>query len=140
MQSGKADARHTLAVVVDPGCAPCARREAVLGRTMRELDGKGAYRIEYRIATDEDDARCGQGSRRAANALGTVASEGPEKFVRYLGAVLAGRSGREESNGDALASARRPWTAALVAVVTQDRHERPGRRPALARLPPQVRS
>lgn len=102
---GKADARHTLSVVVDPRCAPCTRMEAALGRTMRELADKGAYRIEYRLATVEDDARGGEGSRRAANALGAAANEGPEKFVRYLGGVLAGRSGREEWDGDALASA-----------------------------------
>ncbi|GCD41949.1 thioredoxin domain-containing protein [Streptomyces paromomycinus] len=102
---GKADARHTLAVVVDPRSASCARMEGALGRTMRELAGKGAYRIEYRLATVEDDARGGQGSRRAVNALGAAADEGPEEFVRYLGAVLAGRSGREEWDGDALASA-----------------------------------
>ncbi|MFI2241699.1 thioredoxin domain-containing protein [Streptomyces chrestomyceticus] len=102
---GKADARHTLSVVVDPRCAPCALVEAALGRTMRELADQGAYRIEYRLATVEDDARGGQGSQRAVNALGAAANEGPEKFVRYLGAVLAGRSGREEWDGDALASA-----------------------------------
>ncbi|MEV5594682.1 thioredoxin domain-containing protein [Streptomyces sp. NPDC052496] len=102
---GKADARHTLSVVVDPRCGPCARTEAALGRTMRELAEKGAYRIEYRLATVEDDARGGEGSRKAVNALGAAADEGPEKFVRYLGAVLAGRSGREEWDGDALASA-----------------------------------
>ncbi|MEU2790949.1 thioredoxin domain-containing protein [Streptomyces sp. NPDC007100] len=101
---GKADARHTLSVVVDPRCAPCARMEAALGRAMRQLADKGAYRIEYRLATVEDDARGGKGSRRAVNALGAAANEGPEKFVRYLDAVLAGRSGREEWDGDALAS------------------------------------
>ncbi|KWT58919.1 hypothetical protein ADL21_25955 [Streptomyces albus subsp. albus] len=72
---------------------------------MRELADKGTYRTEYRLATVEDDARGGQGSRRAVNALGAAANEGPEKFVWYLGAVLAGRSGREEWDGDALASA-----------------------------------
>ncbi|MFH8591402.1 thioredoxin domain-containing protein [Streptomyces rimosus] len=102
---GKADARHMLSVVVDPRCAPCSRVEAELGRTMRQLADKGAYRIEYRPATVEDDARGGEGSRRAVNALGAAANEGPGKFVRYLGAVLAGRSGREEWDGDALASA-----------------------------------
>ncbi|MET9295665.1 thioredoxin domain-containing protein [Streptomyces sp. NPDC003077] len=102
---GKADARHTLSVVMDPRCAPCGRMEAALGRTMRELADKGAYRIEYRLATGEDEARGGEGSRRAVNALGAAANEGPEKFVRYLGAVLAGRSDRGEWDGDAPASA-----------------------------------
>ncbi|MFI8504622.1 thioredoxin domain-containing protein [Streptomyces sp. NPDC085524] len=82
---GKADAQHTLTVWLDPRCPYCAGVEIGLGRTIKEQADAGEYKVEYRFATFLDSALGGgKGSKRAVNALGAAANEGPEKFMEYL--------------------------------------------------------
>ncbi|MFF3622671.1 DsbA family protein [Streptomyces sp. NPDC002467] len=82
---GKADAKHTLTVWLDPRCPYCAGVEIGLGRTIKEQADAGEYKVEYRFATFLDGALGGgKGSKRAVNALGAAVDEGPEKFMEYL--------------------------------------------------------
>ncbi|MFJ8012758.1 thioredoxin domain-containing protein [Streptomyces sp. NPDC096339] len=82
---GKADAKHTLTVWLDPRCPYCAGVEIGLGKTIKEQADAGEYKVEYRFATFLDGALGGgRGSKRAVNALGAAVNESPEKFMEYL--------------------------------------------------------
>lgn len=81
---GKADAKHTLTVWLDPRCPYCAGVEIGLGRTIKEQADAGEYKVDYRFATFLDGALGGKGSKRAVNALGAAVHESPEKFMEYL--------------------------------------------------------
>ncbi|MFD9411084.1 thioredoxin domain-containing protein [Streptomyces sp. NPDC059989] len=100
---GKADAKHTLTVWLDPRCPYCAGAEQGLGPTIKEQADAGAYRVEYRFATFLDGALGGgKGSKRALNALGAAVNESPEKFMEYLQVLF--RNHPEKETDDKFAS------------------------------------
>ncbi|MFJ7158383.1 thioredoxin domain-containing protein [Streptomyces sp. NPDC101118] len=95
---GRADAKHTLTMWLDPRCPYCAGAEQGLGKTFKEQADAGTYRIEYRFATFLDGALGGKGSKRALNALGAAVNESPEKFMDYLQVLYANHPAEEKDD------------------------------------------
>ncbi|MGW1076744.1 thioredoxin domain-containing protein [Streptomyces sp. NPDC002537] len=105
VEYGKADAKRTLDVYLDPRCPLCAEVERGLGKTMREEADKGTFKIHYHFATFLDGVLGGQGSKRALNALGAALVEGgTQKFMDYLGVLYANQP--EETGPDKFGSSK----------------------------------
>ncbi|MBD0711853.1 MULTISPECIES: thioredoxin domain-containing protein [unclassified Streptomyces] len=79
--TGKADAPSTLSVWEDFRCPACAQFENVMRGTIHELQGSGALKVEYHLATLIDGNMGGSGSLRAANAA--ACAQGAGKFTAY---------------------------------------------------------
>ncbi|MFG3498799.1 thioredoxin domain-containing protein [Streptomyces sp. NPDC047928] len=95
---GKADAKHTLSVWLDPRCPYCAGLEMGLGKVMKEQADQGLYKIEYHFATFLDGTLGGKGSKRTVNALGAAVNESPEKFHAYLGVLYSNHPEKESDD------------------------------------------
>ncbi|GAB2608081.1 hypothetical protein GCM10027168_46360 [Streptomyces capparidis] len=80
---GDPAAKDTLAVYEDPRCPYCAMFEQANADTITRLADEGRFKVEYHLATFLDDNLGGSGSKRALNALGAAAQEGPAKFAAF---------------------------------------------------------
>lgn len=84
---GRADAPHTVQVIVDPHCGYCATFEQTGGEALLKLAGDGGLKVQYVLASFLD-AR-GSGSALAVNALRASVDKG--KFAEYQAALFASR-------------------------------------------------
>jgi protein-disulfide isomerase len=98
---GDKNAKNTLTVYEDPRCPYCAMFEQADGATVKKLADEGRFKVEYHMATFLDDALGGKGSKRALNALGAAAQEGPARFLA-LHEVLYGN--HPDEHDDAFAN------------------------------------
>jgi protein-disulfide isomerase len=86
---GNKNAKNTLTVYEDPRCPYCAMFEQANGATVKKLADEGRFKVEYHFATFLDDALGGKGSKRALNALGAAAQQGPAQFLALHGVLYA---------------------------------------------------
>ncbi|WKX69790.1 thioredoxin domain-containing protein [Streptomyces sp. XD-27] len=81
IQTGRANAPATLTVYEDFRCPACKQFEGGLGRTIRDLEGKGRMKTDYHLVTIIDGNLGGSGSLNAANAAACAQDAG--KYAPY---------------------------------------------------------